>query len=96
VHAALVSYQGRLWSAADLAGQAALASADVARILRQYAAAGIVEDLNSTEEGRYRWRADLGYLFGIQGDGAASVDPVCDMPVTADSTYRGSGPDGRA
>ena len=92
VYAALVSHQGRLWSATDLGSQAALAPAAAARILRQYAAAGIVEE---AEDGRYRWRADLSYLFGNHGDGPASLDPVCDMPVTADSPYRSIGAQGR-
>jgi hypothetical protein len=61
VYAALVSHPDRLWCTSDLAAQAALAPATLAPILRQHAAAGIVEDLETANRRRYRWCADLRY-----------------------------------
>ena len=37
----------------------------------------------------------MDYLFGTDGDGAEWLDPVCDMPVTANSPYQADDGAGR-
>jgi hypothetical protein len=70
-HAALASGQAVVGSRPG--PQAALAPAAVAQSLRQDAAAGIVEELDTAEQRRYRWRADRGSLFGTHRVGVVSL-----------------------
>lgn len=88
VYLLLVSHQGRVWSVADLAAHAGVEPEDTDQILHRYLAAGIVEDIDTATSTRYRWSSDLAYLPGAQGESVQWRDPVCDMPVTADSQYR--------
>lgn len=95
IYLVLVSQQARLWSAGDLATQTGLQPRQAERVLTRYLEADIVQDVGSADGGRYRWRSDLNYLLGADDAGSQWLDPVCDMPVTADSPYQVEDASGR-
>ncbi len=95
IYLVLVSQQAPLWSALDLATQTGVEPREAERVLTRYLAAGIVQDVASAGGRRYRWRSDLNYLLGTGDAGSQWLDPVCDMPVTADSPYQADDPTGQ-
>ena len=87
VYLSLVGQEASSWSARELAERNHGDPADTERVLEEFEAAGVVEAIDSPEGRRYLWRSDMNYLFGEGGDNPGWVDPVCGMPVLADSPY---------
>ena len=73
------------WSDAEIASAARLEIEDVRRAVERSADAGIVEIV---EEGCWRWRPELRYVFEVDETPPARTDPVCLMPVTDDALWR--------
>ena len=78
----------KLWTARSVAGAAGVSDHEADQALRRFAAAGIIERVETPgQPRRYRWRTEMGYL----SDGGPSprdrVDPVCGMPVPAESAH---------
>lgn len=97
VYAIVAGGPDRPWSAAEVARHSALDVHEVDRVLRRFAAAGIVEAAAGGRGWRYRWAPGMAYLFDDSSPGVgpdAVVDPVCGMPVPVDSPHRRDGTDG--
>lgn len=85
VYLTLVGGQERSWSAEEIALRGHLGEKEAGAVLTRFAQAGVAEAVaRVTGPTRYRWRADMDYL-GAAFEGFDSIDPVCDMPVMADS-----------
>lgn len=87
VYLALVVEPGEWRSAPKIARATSLGREEVERVLANFEAAGLAERQQGPVGPRYRWRSDMGYLFG-DGVDARWVDPVCGMLVTEDTPYR--------
>jgi hypothetical protein len=77
----------RVWTRAEVANDAQVSDHEADQALRRFRSAGILEQL--AERGgprRYRWRAEMAYLHNGT-DPAGRLDPVCGMPVPADSPH---------
>lgn len=78
----------RLWWTADSAARAAgVGGLDADQALRRFAAAGIVDQDAGTAGRRYRYRAEMDYLHGDADPDDELRDPVCGMPVAADTPH---------
>ena len=80
VYAIVAGGPDRPWSAAEVARHSALDVHEVDRVLRRFAAAGIVEAAAGGRGWRYRWAPGMAYLFDDSSPGVgpdAVVDPVC-------------------
>ena len=87
VYLTLVGQEAESWSAGELADRNHLDADETGRVLEAFEAAGVVDAIDAPEGRRYRWRSDMDYLFGKEGDPPEWVDPVCGMPVLANSPY---------
>lgn len=88
IYQALVDRPGVRWQVETLAARVGLRADVVRDALSMFQAAGVVA-LQGEEEGRsYVWRSDVVHLFGEVGESGLPVDPVCQMSVVEDSTYR--------
>ena len=87
VYLTLVGQEAESWSAGELSERNHLDPDDTELVLEGFEAAGVVEAIEAPEGRRYRWRSDMNYLFGEGGGSPEWVDPVCGMPVLADSPY---------
>lgn len=87
VYLTLVGQEAESWSARELAERNHLDPDETKRVLESFEAASVVDTIDAPEDRRYRWRADMDYLFGEEGDSPEWVDPVCGMPVLANSPY---------
>lgn len=87
VYLTLVGQEADSWSARELAERNHLDLDETERVLEAFRAAGVVDAIDAPKGRRYRWRSDMNYLFGEQGDSPGWVDPVCGMPVLANSPY---------
>ncbi len=77
----------RVWTAGDVAREAKVSDHEADQALRRFGAAGIVERLDEPcRPRRYRWRPEMGYLRDT-GEPSGRRDPVCGMPVPADSPH---------
>lgn len=77
----------RVWTRAEVAKDAQVSDHEADQALRRFCSAGILEPL--VERGgtpRYRWRAEMAYLHD-GSDPSGRIDPVCGMPVPADSPH---------
>ena len=83
----LVGHPGRSWTPEQVATATALSEEEARRVLGGYADAGIVDRSETPQGDFYRWRSEMDYLFAPDEPSFGSVDPVCGMPVTADSPY---------
>ncbi|MEO7980678.1 MAG: hypothetical protein ABI807_07290 [Sporichthyaceae bacterium] len=77
------------WSATEIAQHAGLDIADIDRALRGFAAAGILHERVSPGGRLCRWRDELRYVLDGTSPPAELIDPICGMPVNADSAYTG-------
>jgi hypothetical protein len=73
------------WSDAEMAFAARVDLDQVRWAVQRFADAGIVE---AVEEGCFRWRIELRYVFERVEPSADRSDPVCLMPVGEDATFR--------
>lgn len=96
VYLTLVGAGTGSWSAAEIAERDHLARQEVAGVLERFEAAGIAE-LVGRKGGapRYRWRSDMNYVLEASGESFERVDPVCGMPVSADTPYVARDAEGR-
>lgn len=75
--------------AKDIASERGLELDEVEDVLARFEAAGIAEGIDLVSEPRrYRWRDDMRYLESGDLDSFDLVDPICLMPVRADTPYR--------
>ena len=88
VYLALVSASHESRTAGELAAATGLDRAKVLRVLDRFETSGIAEREEGPDGPRFRWRADMEYLFEGPDASAGWVDPVCAMPVTLDTPYR--------
>lgn len=86
VYLILVCDRTKAWSPEEIARLKDIEEAETERALLGFASAGIVE-VEEGEPVRYRWSADMDYLFGDTGSGFERLDPVCGMRVAAESPY---------
>lgn len=77
----------RWWTAAGAARAAGVGGLDADQALRRFAAAGIVDQDAGTAGRRYRYRAEMDYLHGDPDLDDERRDPVCGMPVAADTPH---------
>ena len=87
VYFTLVAQLASSWSACELARLKDLDVPTVQAVLDRYAAADIVEVADLSTGRRYRWRADMTYLFGATLSAPELVDPVCGMTVDEWTPY---------
>jgi hypothetical protein len=86
-HLLLGGIPGRSWSAEDAARHANFSLPAVESALADLEAVGVAERVDQAAgPPRYRWRQCVDYLEDGLGS-CGFVDPVCEMPVTADSPY---------
>lgn len=92
---ALAGSLDRRWTRAEVAGEAQVSDHEADQALRRFRSAGILEQV--ADRGgprRYRWSAEMAYLHNGT-DPAGRIDPICGMPVPADSPHVADA-DGRA
>lgn len=77
------------WSATEIAQHAGLDVTDIDQALRSFAAAGTLHERASPGHRFYRWRDELRYVLAGTPPPPGLVDPICGMPVNADSAYSG-------
>lgn len=82
----LTDERTRAWSAREIAARERSDLDAIAEALVRFDDAGIVESAPTSTGRRYRWRPEMNYLFDELGRGAA-WDPVCGMPVPANSPH---------
>lgn len=77
----------RVWTVAAVARYARVSDHEADQALRRFGAAGILERVDEPgHPRRYRWRREMAYLH--EGtEPAGRRDPVCGMPVPADSPH---------
>lgn len=92
VYLALVGQEAGCWSAGELAERTRLDPDETERVLEAFEAAGVVQTISAPDGHRFRWRSDLGYLFGDEGEDPDLIDPVCGMPVLAESPFLADDP----
>ena len=90
----LAGSESTIWNATTVAHEAEISDHEADQALRRFAAAGILERVDDVgRPRRYRWRAEMSYLHrGVTPTGV--VDPVCGMPVRADTPHRAMAADG--
>ena len=77
----------RVWTVAGVARDARVSDHEADQALRRLTAACILERVDEPgHPRRYRWRPEMAYLRDA-GDPPGRVDPVCGMPVRADSPH---------
>jgi len=84
---AVVTGGRRWWTPASAARAASVDGLDADRALRRFAAAGIVDQEVGPAGRRYRYRAEMDYLQGDIDVDDELRDPVCGMPVAADTPH---------
>ena len=84
---AVVASAHRWWTTASAARAAKVGGLDADQALRRFAAAGIVDQESGTAGRRYRYRAAMGYLHADTDIDEEVRDPVCGMPVAADTPH---------
>lgn len=90
VYRTLATDPDACWSAAEIAAHTGLDQHDIDQTLRSFTAAGIVREVTSPAGGRcYRWRTQLRYLLDGTTPTDEFLDPVCGMPVDADTPHTG-------
>lgn len=95
VYRAVGSNPESWWSAVEIAKHAGFDHAEVDQVLRSFAGAGILHERTHPSGARlYCWYHELRYLFDGTAPRAELVDPVCGMPVAADSPHTGHDPTG--
>ena len=87
VYLTFVAQEADSWSVDEIAERNQLPLDQVERVLEEFHAAGIVEPIEVTGQRRYRWRSDMNYVFGAREPSAEWIDPVCGMPVLAQSPH---------
>lgn len=89
VFAVVSGAAGRWWTASAAARAARVNNIDADQTLRRFAAAGIVEEKAGSAGRRYRYRAEMDYLTteGVTDGNGELRDPVCGMPVAADTPH---------
>jgi len=87
VYLTLVDQEAESWSARELAERNHLDLDETEGVLEAFEAAGVVGAGDAPGGRRYRWRSDMNYLFGREDVSPGWIDPVCGMPVLADSPY---------
>lgn len=86
VYLTLVGGAQESWSAGEIARSRHLDEGEAQGVLIRFIQAGIAEPVaHGAGSPRYRWRADMDYLFGGPLEGIDSIDPVCGMPLVTDS-----------
>ena len=86
VYQALVGATPEWGSAEEIARTRHLDVQDAEHVLAGFVRAGIAEVAKAdTGSQRYRWRADMDYVFGGSVEQDASIDPVCGMLVLAEA-----------
>lgn len=85
IYQALVDRPGVGWQVETLAATVGLRVDIVRDAISMFEAAGVVASQGEEESRSYVWRSDVVYLFG---ESELPVDPVCQMSVVEDSTYR--------
>lgn len=84
----LAGSQDRVWTATDVARDAQVSDHEADLVLRRFKAAGILARVD--EPGyprRYRWPSQMAYLHDGSEPPPGRHDPVCGMPVPADSPH---------
>ena len=75
-------------SAKDIASERGVELAEVESVLARFESAGIAQAIDLVSEPRrYRWRDDMRYLEAGDLGSFDVVDPICLMPVRADTPY---------
>lgn len=94
VYLALVGEPGVAWRVETLASRIGLRVDVVRKVLSVFEGASIVESRAEDGDRCFVWRSDVGYLFEDGEEAEPPVDPVCQMSVAEDSTYRARDPRG--
>ena len=96
VFAVVAGAPGRVWTSAQAAHAAHVDELETDQTLRRFAAAGIVEVVHSDRARHYRYAAGMDYLDVAKDAWLTSElrDPVCGMPVVADTPHTARDPDG--
>jgi YHS domain-containing protein len=82
-------------SAEDIATERGLELDEVDGVLARFESAGIAQGIDLVgAPRRYRWRDDMRYLEAGDPGSFDVVDPICLMPVRADTPYRTRGAEG--
>jgi YHS domain-containing protein len=91
----LVGSSSQVWTVAGVARDARVGDHEADQALRRFTAAGILERIDDPgHPRRYRWRPAMAYLHdGSEPPGR--IDPVCGMPVPADTPHVAPDVDGR-
>ena len=84
------------WSATEIADHTGTDVTEVDQALRGFAAAGILHDHVGAAGRRYSWHRDLRYVFDGTSPTGELIDPICGMPVAADSPHVGHDTGGAA
>ena len=91
VYRTIASDPDASWSATEVAAHTGLDQHDIDQTLRSFTAAGIFRDATAGKAGehRYQWRPQLRYLLEGTTPSGDCIDPVCGMPVGADTPHTG-------
>ena len=95
VYLALVGEPEMAWRAETLASRLGLRIDAVRKVLSDFEAGGIVASRTEGGDRSFVWRSDVAYLLNEHEEAELPVDPVCQMAVVEDSTYRARDPDGQ-
>lgn len=89
VYAVVAGTPATEWAVGEVAAHATVSHHEADQALRRFAAAGIVTRLDLPgRPHRYRWTLEMRYLAdGRTTPGWDLVDPMCGMPVPADSPH---------
>lgn len=87
VYFTLVAQLAESWSAVEIANLKDVDVETVEAVLDRYAAAGVVDVVDSATGLRYRWCSDMSYLFGAGPSGVTMIDPVCGMTTDGETPH---------
>ncbi len=88
VYSVLAGASDSWWSPDEVAGATREDRHEIDVALRQLTAARIVEVRSLGDDPRYRWLFDTASLDDPTAASVARIDPVCGMPVAADSPFQ--------
>ena len=91
----LAGSSSQVWTVAGVAREARVSDHEADQALRRFTAAAIMERIDDPgHPRRYRWRPEMSYLHD-GSDPVGRIDPVCGMPVPADTPHVALDDDGR-